>query len=228
MANITFTNVTGMDYLEIPKPASLYIPDWYKNMESYMNGTKVPDNTGTTQATIKKCIPVFDAITSGYIIVTIHDMYVDIVDGKQKVISAPISPLESHPIEQAPTHPMKKDIPYLKWINPWAIKTEPGYSILFTQPFHRESPISILPGVVDTDTYIAPVNFPFVINDSSFTGLIPSGTPIVQIIPFKREKWKSLKGKQKELVKIKNNTNFLNSKFVNRYKTMFWSRKEYK
>jgi hypothetical protein len=38
--NITFTNISGFDDLEQPQPASKFIPDWYKNMESYIDGEK--------------------------------------------------------------------------------------------------------------------------------------------------------------------------------------------
>ena len=111
-------------------------------------------------------------------------------------------------------------------MNPWAIKTPKGYSTLFTQPMHRESVFTILPGVVDTDTYTAPVNFPMVINDPNFEGLIPKGSPIVQVIPFKRDKWESTFSKDVESVnKV---SAYLNSQFFDRYKRMFWSRKEYK
>jgi len=228
MPKITFTNVSDIEVLEKPKPASLYVPEWYKQTESYVGSTKTPDANGNTNGTIKRCMPVFDAITSGYIIESTHDIFVDIEDGKQRVISSSLSTLGLHGIEQAPLHPLKKELPYLKWVNLWGIKTDQGYSTLFVQPFHRESPLTILPGIVDTDTYSAPVNFPFVINDPNFTGLIPAGTPIVQVIPFKRESWKSSYGAEEENKTMKNITQKLQSKFFDRYKTMFWSRKEYK
>jgi hypothetical protein len=39
--NITFTNTSGVDIGQ-PQPASKFIPDWYKNMESYIGGEKKP------------------------------------------------------------------------------------------------------------------------------------------------------------------------------------------
>jgi len=60
---IIFTNLSGIN-IEQPKPASKFIPDWYKNMESYIGGDKKPDGTGKTNATIKRCMSVFDAITA--------------------------------------------------------------------------------------------------------------------------------------------------------------------
>jgi len=113
-------------------------------------------------------------------------------------------------------------------MNPWSIKTKLGYSTLFVQPFHRESVFTILPGIVDTDTYIAPINFPMVINDPKFEGLIPKGTPIVQIIPFKRDSFKMKIGNKKVFNEQLNVARKLQSKFFDKYKIMFWSRKKYK
>lgn len=224
---ITFTNTSGTD-IEQPEPASKFVPDWYKNMESYISGNKKPNGNGGTDATIKRCMPVFDAITAGYIITLPADVYVSIKDGNQFFEWSSLGLVSFHPIEQAPEHPARKPHAYPKWVNPWAIKTPKGYSTLFVQPMHRESVFTILPGIVDTDTYSAPVNFPMVINDPNFEGLIPKGTPIAQVIPFKREGWQMEIGSDKELKEQHSITQKLQTKFFDRYKSMFWSRKEYK
>ena len=127
-----------------------------------------------TTGTVKRCMPVFDAVTGGYIITTYADVFISqrpILDSETNEDTGKtipwyewpsFGPIQWHPIEQAPTHPLRKDLPkessYPKWINPWSIKTPPGYSVLFTQPMHRESVFTILDGIVDTDTYTAPVN----------------------------------------------------------------------
>lgn len=228
---IVFTD-TIQSNLELPQPASKSIPDWYKNMDSYMNKEKKPVGAGKTDSTIKKCIPVFDAITAGYIIKTPADIWVSIkdIDGikSQYFEWANFGLIEFHPIEQAPEHPSKKPYSYPKFMNPWSIKTPKGYSVLFVQPFHRESVFTILEGIVDTDTYTAPVNFPMVINDPNFEGLIPKGTPIAQVIPFKREEWQMEIGSVGELKEQHSITQKLQTKFFDRYKSMFWHRKEYK
>lgn len=225
---IIFTNTSGYKELEQPKPASLLVPDWYKNTNSYVNGSKKPSGDGGTSATVKRCMPVFDAMTSGYIIETPADVYVSIKDGGQWFEWSDMGLISFHPIEQAPLHPNRNPYAYPKWNNHWSIRTPKGYSTLFVQPFHRESVFTILPGIVDTDEYYAPVNFPFVINDPQFEGLIPKGTPIAQVIPFKRDSWKMEIGNQEDLKKQASITKKLQSKFFDKYKTMFWSRKEYK
>lgn len=224
---IIFTNTTGAD-LEQPKPAHKLVPDWYKNTQSYISGEKKPVGDGTTSATIKRCMPVFDAITSGYIIESPADVWVSIKDGIQWFEWSDFGLISFHPIEQAPDHPARKQYSYPKWMNPWAITTPKGYSTLFVQPFHRESIFTILPGIVDTDQYTPAVNFPFVINDISFEGLIPKGTPIAQVIPFKRDSWTMELGTNKDFELQAKVTKKLQSKFFDRYKSMFWTKKEYK
>lgn len=227
-----------------PQPSSRFVPDWYKNLDSYVEGEKRPTGKGDTTATIKRCMPVFDSITSGYIIPTYTDIFVtqqEVVDGDTKISRGynipwyewpSFSPLGFHPIQQAPTHPGRKTLSeeaqYPKWNNPWGIKTPPGYSCLFVSPFHRESPFTILPGIVDTDTYTAPVNFPFILNDWTFKGLIPAGTPMAQVIPFKRESWKMSLGEQKDLEQQREVTKKLRTKFFDSYKSLYRQSKEYK
>lgn len=224
---IIFTNISGAD-LELPKPSSKLIPDWYKNINSYINNERKPAGDGTTTATIKRCMPVFDAITAGYIIESPADIFVSIKNGAQWFEWADFGLISFHPIEQAPEHPDRKQFAYPKWNNPWSITTPKGCSTLFVQPFHRESVFTILPGIVDTDQYTPPVNFPFVINDPSFEGLIPKGTPIAQVIPFKRDSWTMELGNKKHLKAQAKVSKKLQSKFFDRYKSMFWTKKEYK
>lgn len=224
---IIFTNTSGAD-LELPKPSSKLIPDWYKSINSYISNERKPAGDGTTTATIKRCMPVFDAITAGYIIESPADIFVSIKNEKQWFEWSDFGLISFHPIEQAPEHPNRKPFAYPKWNNPWSISTPKGYSTLFVQPFHRESVFTILPGIVDTDQYTPPVNFPFVINDPSFEGLIPKGTPIAQVIPFKRESWDMSIGSKKDLEAQAKISKKLQSKFFDRYKNMFWSKKEYR
>jgi hypothetical protein len=227
--NIIFTNTNNIPAEYQPKPASKYIPDWYKNLESYLNQKKAPVNNGQSAASAKRCMPIFDAITAGYIIVSPADVYISQRDGQPYYEWSNFGLIEFHPKEQAPEHPGRKGLEsFPKWMNYWAIKTPKGYSTLFVQPFHRESVFTILPGVVDTDTYTAPVNFPFVLNDPKFEGIIPAGTPIVQAIPFKRNNWKMSIGGQEEFIEQTKVSIKLHTRFFDRYKNMFRVNKEYK
>jgi hypothetical protein len=231
---IIFTDTFGILEEHSPKPASGFIPEWYKNLDSYVGGKKKPSGQGITSATAKRCMPIFDAMTGGYIILSSADVFVsqkEQEDGtKQPYYEwANYSLIQFHPLEQAPEHPDRNGhMSYPKWINPWSIKTPKGYSVLFTQPMHRESPFTILPGIVDTDTYTAPVNFPFVLNNINFEGLIPAGTPIAQIIPFKRDLWQMELGTVEDFNEQAKTINKLRTKFFDSYKTQYRQFKEYK
>ena len=227
--DIIFTNINNVPEEFSPKPASKFIPDWYKNLDSYMNGKKVPTGDGMAGATAKRCMPIFDSINAGYIIVSPADVYVSQRDGQAYYEWSSFGLIEFHGVEQMPEHPKRNGhLSYPKWTNPWSIKTPKGYSVLFTQPMHRESPFTIFPAIVDTDTYTAPVNFPFVLNDVNFEGLIPAGTPIAQVIPFKRDNWKMSLGSKKEFDEQLIVRNRLQSRFFDKYKSMFRQPKEYK
>jgi hypothetical protein len=225
---ITFTNVLGLDFFP-PKPAVKEVPDWYRNTQEYVSdqGKKIV-NGGNTASTIKKCIPVFDAITAGYILYTQVDLQISQENNLPYYTWSDQGAISFHPIVQAPLHPKRNEADYPKWNNPYAITTPPGYSVLFTQPMHRKSVFTILEGVVDTDTYKAPVNFPFVLNNTKWEGIIPAGTPMAQVIPFKRESWEHKIGSDKERIEQDRITKKLKTLFFNSYKRQFWSRKEYK
>ena len=230
MTQIVFTNTGGVPEEYSPKPATASVPDWYKNLPSYMGGEKKPTGEGSTTGTIKRCMPVFDAIVGGYVLYTNVDVWVSQKDGMPWYEWPSFEPISWHPVEQAPNHPNRNghQATYPKWINPWAIQTPPGYSTLFVQPMHRESVFTILPGVVDTDQYNAPVNFPFVLNNIKFEGLIPAGTPMAQVIPFKRESWEMSLGTQEDFDKQNKTTIRLRTRFFDSYKSQFRQPKEYK
>jgi len=217
----------GVDFFP-PKPAVKNVPEWYKNTPEYIseNGKKFLGDYNPH--TIKKCIPVFDAMTSGYILYTQVEVQVIQEEGMPYYIWPSQSAISFHPIEQAPLHPLRDEGPYAKWNNPYTIVTPPGYSVLFTQPFHRDSVFTIFPGIVDTDTYNNAVSFPFILNNPKWEGIIPAGTPMAQVLPFKRDSWEHKIGSNKEIEEQNKVTNKLKTVFFNSYKRQFWFKKEYR
>lgn len=231
---ITFTDVLNISEEYKIVTANKCIPEWYKTLESYVGGEKKPNGEGQTTGTVKRCMPVFDAISAGYLILLPADVYVSQRED-EKGDKRPYYEwsnhglIQFHAVEQAPNHPNRNNhAVYPKFLNPWSIKTPKGYSTLFVQPFHRESVFTILPGIVDTDNYYSPVNFPFVLNDVTFEGMIPAGTPIAQAIPIKRDSWEMSFGTQEDLVEQGKINIKLRSKFFDSYKTLFRESKEYK
>ena len=176
-----------------PDSAINNIPSWFKKTKpiKFLKASQKKDFT------IKKCIPVLDAFTSGYLLKTKVEINYS-VDEKYRRSEFSFKLKDSnqpklitmHPFEQIDQLPLDGDYyEYAyKWSNPFVIKTPPGYSCLFTQPFNQILPFYTLTGVVDTDTYPIAVQFPFLMR-KGFNGTIKSGTPIVQIIPFKRDEW---------------------------------------
>jgi len=204
-----------------PQPAIKFIPKWYKEIEPRFPHKQTPESLPT----IKRCIPVLDAITAGYIIVSPCDVYVSIKDGEPYYNSAIQNLIQFHPRKQAYNHPKANIYQFPKWINSWAIKTPKGVSCYFKPPAHNPNPwFEILEGFVDTDTYSAAINFPFVLKNPEQEFMIPAGTPIAQVIPIKRDNWKMKIKEKSEHTKI---SLFLNSQFFDRYKHMFWHRKKY-
>jgi len=182
-------------------------------------------------------MPVFDAFNAGYILSTHTDIWVsqkETPDDDGNLVKAPwyewpaFDAIQFHPVAQAPLHPAGTGSPIPKWINPWGIKTPPGYSTLFIAPVHRSNICVALPGVVDTDTYTAPVNIIFTLADPNFEGLIPAGTPIVQAIPFQREPWEMEFGTKEDVIEQNKVTSRLKSRFFDAYKTQYRQVKEYK
>jgi hypothetical protein len=227
---ITFTNTFDIDLQRFePLPASKLLPEWYKQTQSYYGDQKKkPAGNGHTTSTIKRCVPVFDAITAGYIITSYCDIYISQKDGAPWYEWPGFNPIDFHPITQADLHPSQNGFSFPKWINPWSISTPKGYSVLFTAPMHREnSPFTCMPGVVDTDTYTPPVNFPFTLNDPTFEGLIPAGTPLVQVIPFKRDSWDKQIGTKKDLDAQDKVQKSLRMFFFDNYRNRFWDRKKF-
>ena len=232
---ITFTDTIGVPEEYRPVPASKLIPDWYKNLESYIGGEKRPDGNASTTATAKRCMPIFDAISGGYIISTHVDLFVSQRPDENGKIQpyyewANFGAISFHPKQQLPEHPdgAGHEQSYPKWNNAWAITTPPGYSSLFISPLHRETPIIVLPGVVDTDIYKAPVNFAFVLRDPKMDGLIPAGTPIMQVIPIKRDEWQMEIGTQEDFMEQARITNKLRTLFFDSYKRQYRQPKEYR
>jgi hypothetical protein len=96
----------------------------------------------------------------------------------------------THPHEQMDAYPFPPDTfeGTFKLINPWMVKTPPGYSCYVCAPhYNKHGNLEVLNGVIDTDIYHElHVNTWFTAPIDEEV-LLPIGMPIAQIIPFKRE-----------------------------------------
>jgi len=226
----------------LPTPSKINIPNWYKKLKH-----------DHKDKTVKGCMPFLDTLTIGYILKMPIDYYVEhnvetegikntgmrtsneringITDGLNLNFS---DTKEFHSIDQAKESPhleKNKNLPFHKILNPFIIKTPPGYSCLFVPPLNNsDDRFSIIPGIVDTDKYNLEVNFPIVFNGDKYDTLettIKRGTPYVQVIPFKRDSWKMKIRKTNLKDKGKNVFKFAKYLFEN-YKLEYWSKKKCK
>src|SRR5271165_5808322 len=175
---IEFSLVHGSeDVFPRPYPANREIPQWFRDMptESHSPG-------GLTR-TLKNCPPFLEAITCGYIIPLVADIRIGVdaaggFQGDGKFAYGDI--VQAHAAAQQKGSPFE-NLPVLKILNPWLIRTPPGYSTLFLPPINRfHMPLVPLAGLVETDLFYREVNFPSILTLQRGTRVtLPRGTPLV-------------------------------------------------
>ncbi len=237
------------EYLDIkdnhPKPIKLNIPQWFKDLEH-----KFP------KLTVKGCMPFLDTLTTGYVLslpqpfLINHNILDDQGNRISKFIPANVvsefgvlfnlnnrhdQETQLHPefqVENSSLAQKNKNLPIQKFVNPWIIKTPPGYSCLFLPPMNNQDDrFSIIPGIVDTDKYNNQINFPFIVNGDKYPVLetiLKKGTPYVQVIPFKREGWKIKISEYKKDEIVKNSLRYHLSNLIHNYKSNNWQKKSWK
>ena len=230
---ITFTDIHNPEgALDIPRPASEYVPQWYKDAKAYLHpsGQQKLTDDGSAYVSVKKCMPVFDMMTSGYIMTTPYDIYIRQTPDGPYFQWGEMEAVAFQSMNQTQNHPYFRDINYaVRILHPWSIKTPKGWSIMVMEPQHHEpGPIICSSGIVDTDKYPQPFNLFLKLRDPNFEGVIEAGTPLVQIIPFKREEWSSELGGDREKKEVARYNRRFSTMFFDRYKKLSWSRKIYR
>jgi hypothetical protein len=221
--------------VDLPKPATNHVPKWYKDDKLFTDGNNdfIKSKRNFAEGTYKLCVPLVDALTSGYILVTPCEILVTNLsnDGYEpflewKVDWTPLDMQNNQVLGSFPI-PVGHNKTLFRWVCDWQIKTPNGYSLWTTHPVNRyDLPFTSLTGFIDTDKHPNRLLFPFFIKDG-FEGIIPEGTPFAQIIPIKRDRWHSERLKFDEDSLFFNN-NIMNLNFARTYKNKFWSKKEYR
>lgn len=170
-----------------PVPAKQVLPDWFRKLPA-VDKTKV--SATDNGLTIKRCMPFLDAMTTGWILPLAATVRLEIRDNGQtceagwELDRVMVSNHSPYQIAGNPREPR----PPCKFHNYWTIRTPPGWSCLFVPPMNRPNAVvEILSGVVDTDTYTSLINFPFIPSAPDGVYTLERGTPLVQIIPFRRD-----------------------------------------
>lgn len=170
-------------------PARKVLPEWFKNLPGKVNNENIPNNS-----TIKRCAPFLDAMTVGWLIPLAGDVEFtsnDALNGVKYKWDFHKNLVENHSASQVVGNPSEPKPP-MKFLNYHFIKMAPGYSALFVPPLNRPDPrFQCIAGMVD-DTYMGNgaleyINFPFFFHQPNYTGIIKAGTPLVQLIPIKRD-----------------------------------------
>jgi hypothetical protein len=206
------------------EPAKKFIPEWYKKAESYVKDAPIYLQQNLT---IKHCMPFLDAYTNGYMILLQGDLLVKKDENGEHELQWVRDPLvtvrspESHQgLPMANNHSSQ----YFSWAITNVIKLPKNYSMLITHPLNRfDLPFTTLSGIVDEAASTGAISF-FVNKD--FEGIIPKGTPIAQILPFKQDNWEKIeqKGLYEEL---ENEAKSFRTVISGGYKKLRWKRKNY-
>ncbi len=219
-----------LQYAEVPSPAKNFIPEWYRSTKNIKR-----DSASTALLrNIKDCMPFADALLSGYMWTTPSDLYVERIPDSKYPKLAFSENIDFISDRESDTAGLMK-VPdgcyetHFVWRHPMHISVPKGYSLLITHPLNRHDlPFISLSGIVVCDSNpLRPGNYPFFIK-KNFDGLIPKGTPALQIIPIKRENWVS--ERDEEMISPKSwfkNIYEIQSVTGGWYKKNHWNRKSY-
>lgn len=233
--HVKFNPVDDLTEITVPhpKPAAEYIPDWLQNATPFF--TKTPQfsvDTGKPNTTFKMCMPFTDSFNMGYIQETWTDIWIEknengtyfYFPAGPKIMSER-SAMASSMLPQIPGFCTN----HYTWHPTWLPELPAGYSSIITHPFNRSDlPFQVFTGVIDSDTFYTSEresNIPFLLRDN-FTGLIKKGTPMYQIIPFKRESWKSSANKHDHKRQL-SMTQKVRQFAMGGYKKLHWKKKDF-
>jgi hypothetical protein len=217
-----------------PFPAKLAIPEWFKKIPAEDKSLILGDPRDA--ATVKKCMPFLDALTTGYMVVTPQDIKISKTeDGGTMAYWGATPPgadvlfdldRPSHRSEGMPVPHGYNKYPWRMVAYP-RIETPDGYSVMVTHPFNRyDLPFLTMTGIIDTDKIHPRLAVNMWLRDD-FDGIIEKGTPIAQIFPFKREDWKHESLPPFDRKRELNDTFKIRSVLNRSYMRQFWQKKTY-
>lgn len=240
MSNIYFEMLNPLMWEVAPKPT----PTFSFNRSWWSDLPLASDDGHVCQVgplnTIKNCPAVSDTISSGYVVYCPVDVSVNATEQNLQ-ISTPslhrseLSNLERNLVGQHTSKQMSGfSAPegyhnnVIKINTFWGIRTDPGYSVLITKVLNRNDlPYIAVDAIVDTDSYTS--RFPYSLwIQNNFNGIIRAGSPLFQVIPFKREDWKmnliQFPDKESHTIQDVKISTMLN----NGYRRFFWKKKRFK
>jgi hypothetical protein len=206
---------------------SVHLPQWYKNIPQWKDNDF---NRFPKSKTVKKCVPFLDSMLVGYALTLPGDLFVNFSADQALTWSTHYSLATYRHENLNKTLPVPSGCaPFeFTWVFPAFVKIPKNYSAIITHPFNRHDlPFITTTGIVDGEFVLnSGSNLPFYMKED-FTGVIPKGTPIAQIIPFKRELWKLQEDSAIEQEGILYNKKSSASTFTAWYKTEIWKKKTF-
>ena len=169
-----------------PVPARDELPGWFRRLRGVDRDELSANNDALT---VKRCSPFLDALGAGWIIPLAATVRLEVSDDGKRVdagweFDRPM--VSNHNAFQIAGNPYEPR-PAMKFHNYWTVATAPGWSSLFVPTLNRPNGIfEVFSGLVDTDRFGMPVNFPFVVTAADGVYVLPKGTPLVQVIPVQR------------------------------------------
>ena len=217
-----------------PFPASEAIPKWWKNASPYIKSAENPDgkkiivSNSESNASFKKCTPMLDILSSGYIVPLWADIQVRI-QGESPLITWRVQKnvFELHDGQEVEI-PDGYQKTQFKFLNQWIPKLPKGYSALIIAcPGYPNNPFKPIQAIIDYDKTTHPLSPPMYLKNN-FEGIIEKGTPMFQIIPFKRNNWISKFSFLEDGQYLINMDRDVKATIVNNYVKDFWEKKSYK
>jgi hypothetical protein len=190
--DIEFRCVIGAYNASIPVvPARKVFPEWLK------------PQLATKNVKFVSCPGMFDMAHQGYIIRAWTDMRIKA--GKSGIV-VDLPQLRDNELKMAPMDfnivdglaPIRDKVKRVvcKMSSPWAVFTKPGISA-YVLPAVMHSPfldkLHVYPGIVDYDDFHT-INFIFTPLEECEV-FIPAGTPLLQVIPYRRQDFHAVTGK---------------------------------
>jgi len=220
-----------------PEPTAKVMPQWYLDADMYAkdprNGKYFPNYDGGKIPTYKACPALLDLFSTGYVLKTPCDLefYKEGSEFKVKVEKQYADFCDSRPPMPGFEYPQGYAKSHFHWWPNWAPELPDGYSALYVTPLNNFGlPFITVAGIIDNDKFNTPGLMPFFLRED-FTGIVPAGTPYVQIIPFKRDDWE-MDFKMHTLDEIMERHKGSADKFRipdgGVYKKSVWARRKYK
>jgi len=215
-------------------PAKKFVPDWYRSGRRIQPTDEVNTDREIKSFPIKMgfkmCVPFSEPFVNGYIMPLPFPIAVEQTPGGPRITwnDQGLQMIGIREISDNPTLPTPAGMAntHFIWQTQHMFKVPEGYSALFTHPFNRyDLPFITLTSIVDGEFVMQNGNVP-VFFSNTFEGIIPEGTPIAQILLFKRESWTS---EHDTSVLQEGDQNNVQSRIagINWYRNKHWKKKSY-